>query len=508
MNKRLKFFGLIFAIMLLVFASACTSKSTEETNADDGGNTNNGSNEEEAVHLKIAFPLFYGEPADLKKVEAELSKLAKEKINATLEITALSISAYDQQMNLVLTSNEQLDLSVVLAASLAPQVSRGQLHDIGDILKEHGQGIIDVVGEDFLAATQIAGKQYAVPTLRDFAASYGFMIPKTYVDKYDIDVDQITTLEDMGEILRTIKANEPNVYPLSSNGPGSSILDHHRFVDPLTDFNGVLPNYDNDLKVVNFYEMPEYVEKLKTIRSWYEEGLILEDIATTQVTKNELLKAGKIATFTQSQKPGIEQQNSRDMDMEMVAVEIIPPASTTANVAGISWSVPRNSKNPEKAVELLNLMYTDKEFFNLLTWGIEGEHYEKVSDEVIKYPDGVTSENVRYSLNTSWLMGNQFLSYKFENEDPELWEKIKEFNNESIKSKALGFNFDSTPVRTQLAAVNNVKEQYRVGLETGAMDFDKHYPEFIKRLDAAGMNEIIAEKQRQLDEWAKVNGVK
>jgi putative aldouronate transport system substrate-binding protein len=508
MNKRFKFLGLIFALMLLIFVSACSSKSSEETNADTGENHDNGSTEEEAVHLKIALPLFYGEPADLDKVEAEVSKLAKEKINATVEIEALSISKYRQQMNLMLTSGEQLDLAVVLSDQLSPLVSRGQLHEIGDILPDHGQGIIDAIGDEYLQATKIDAKQYSVPTVREFASSYGFMMTKEYVDKYDIDVDQIRSLEDMGEVLSKVKASESGMEPLSSFGPGTSIAFALRFVDPLSDFNGVLPNYDNDLKVVNYYEMPEYVEMLKTLRSWYKEGLILQDVATTQITKDELVKAGKMFAYSNPLKPGIDEQNTRDMDKEMVSAEIVPPAATTTNVATIMWGVPRNSKTPEKAVELLNLLYSDKEFFNLINWGIEGEHYEKVSENVIKYTEGVTSENVGYGLNTSWLTGNQFLSYTFENEDPELWEKIKQFNDEAIKSKALGFNFNSDPVRTEVAAVTNVKEQFLLGLESGAMDFEKQYPEFIKRLEVAGMDKIIAEKQKQLDEWAKINGVK
>ncbi|GAE93120.1 multiple sugar ABC transporter [Gracilibacillus boraciitolerans JCM 21714] len=509
---RMKFFLTMFLlVVLMIIVTACNSnaESGNQTNTEEEAGENTETNEE-TEHLIVAFPNFYGEPQDLDKVEAELSKLAEEKINATVEIITLSISAYQQQMNLMLTSDEKLDLAVVLSEQFSPQVSRGQLHEIGDMLEEHGQGIIDAVGEDFLKATQIDAKQYAVPTVRDFAASYGFMMPKEYVEKYDIDVDQINTLEDMGEILRMIKAEEPDLYPLTSNSPGESIAYFLRFVDPLSDFNGgVLPNYDNDLEVVNYYEMPEYVEMLKTFRSWYEEDLILPDVATTQTTKNELLKEGKIVTYSQALKPGIEEQNSRDMDTEMVAIEIFDPVATTSNVASIMWSVPRNSKIPEKAVELLNLMYSDKEVYNLLTWGgIEGEHFEKVSDEVIKYPDGVTSENVGYSLNTSWLTGNQFLSYVFENEDPELWNQIEKFNNDSIKSKALGFNFNSAPVSTEIAAVSNVKEQYRIGLESGALDFDKYYSEFIESLNDAGMDKIIAEKQKQLDEWAKINGIK
>ena len=41
---------------------------------------------------------------------------------------------------------------------------------------------------------------------------------------------------------------------------------------------------------------------------------------------------------------------------------------------------------------------------NLLTWGIEGEHYVKVegSDNVITFPEGVDGSNSPYHLNIGW----------------------------------------------------------------------------------------------------------
>ncbi|MNY51174.1 hypothetical protein D3C86_1867400 [compost metagenome] len=68
--------------------------------------------------------------------------------------------------------------------------------------------------------------------------------------------------------------------------------------------------------------------------------------------------------------------------------------------------------------------------------------------------------------------------------------------------------FDASPVKTEFAAVTNVITQYKLPLETGSVDTDKILPEFITKLKSAGIDKIIVEKQRQLDAWAKENGVK
>ena len=64
------------------------------------------------------------------------------------------------------------------------------------------------------------------------------------------------------------------------------------------------------------------------------------------------------------------------------------PYLGTSDVNRVSWAVASTCKNPEKALEFLNLTYTDKDVINLIIYGIEGKDYVKVSDNVVKYPDG------------------------------------------------------------------------------------------------------------------------
>lgn len=154
-------------------------------------------------------------------------------------------------------------------------------------------------------------------------------------------------------------------------------------------------------------------------------------------------------------------------------------------------------------MQFLNLMYTDPEIINLLDWGIEGEHYAKVSDNVIGPVEG--AEVIEGWYNLGWQFGNQFLSYVPEDANPNLWTEMAEFNASAIKSAALGFVFDPSPVQTEIAAVTNVINQYSLGLETGTTDPATELPQFIEALKSAGIDTIIAEKQSQLDAWAEQN---
>lgn len=504
-----KFNGLkLFITVLLVFSvvlSACSSGTTGDQQASPSGNheENHHSGESEPYEITVAF-LAFQMPKEADLVAEEISKITKEKFNATVNLIPLSPSAFNQQRNLMLSGQQKLDLIFVNGQDYSSLVSRGQLLPLNDLIEKHGQGVKEVLG-NYLEAARIDGEIYAIPSVRDFAASYGIIMRKDLVDKYDIDVASIQTLDDVEEVLHTIKMNEPHIEPLVSYSPGRSILEGYVTVDFLSDGLGVLPNYDNDLQVVNYYEMPEYVELLKRLRKWYENGYIVKDIATTQSTKAELIQADRTFAYFEPLKPGIEGQNTRTIGQEMVAAELVPPVSTTEIVTRVMFAIARNSQDPERTMMFVNEMYTNPDITNLLAWGIEGRHYEVKYDNIIGYPEGVDASNTGYGLNQGWMFGNQFLNYIWEGDDPDLWEQTAAFNDKAIKSKALGFIFDSYAVRTEVAAVTNVLEQYKLGLETGTLDPDQVYDEFIAKLKDAGIDTIIAEKQKQLDEWASKN---
>ena len=78
---------------------------------------------------------------------------------------------------------------------------------------------------------------------------------------------------------------------------------------------------------------------------------------------------------------------------------------------------------------------------------------------------------------------------------------MKKKNENAEKSLALGFQFDSSKVADQMTACANVVAQYYMPLMYGEVDIDSSLEEFNKQLYAAGLQDIIDEKQAQLDAW-------
>ena len=76
---------------------------------------------------------------------------------------------------------------------------------------------------------------------------------------------------------------------------------------------------------------------------------------------------------------------------------------------------------------------------------------------------------------------------------------------EADPSPITGFTFDSTPVKTELANCSAVISEMMPVLSNGAADPAELLPQFLSRLENAGIGTIIAEKQAQLDGWKAAN---
>ena len=153
-------------------------------------------------------------------------------------------------------------------------------------------------------------------------------------------------------------------------------------------------------------------------------------------------------------------------------------------------------------MEFLNLLNTDPYLKNLVTFGIEGKHFVKTDDTHYKLPDGMEAADLDYT-SYQYTIGNKYINYQIEGAPEGRYEMLKEYDNTSYKSPTLGFYLDKENLSTEVAAVNNVYQEYYKSLLTGSVDPEKYLPEFLNKLKAAGYDKLLAETQKQFDEWRK-----
>lgn len=511
MKKRYLSLLMVAVVSISMVFSGCGKGAIEPVNSTasstDSGTGTSASSSLQPVKLTMVFPAG-STPKNLPQVQEEMSKLTTEKINATVELVPLDWGSFSDKINLMFASEENID--VMFAASwfgLGQYASKGQFMQLDDLLNKYGKDILSLVDTDVLNGSKVNGKIYGAPTIKEWASDKGIIMRKDLVEKYNFDLSKIKEPKDLEPLFDTIKKNEPNMVPLSCKQSDTLLntLNNFGYFEYLGTDVGQLDRSNKELKVINMYESPKYMELAKMMAKWNKAGYLNKDAATLQDQKTQLLKAGKAFSYGMSMKPGVENQESRNTGYPMVTVSFTKPYMTTSETQSGMLGIPSTSIDPDRAMMFINMLYTDKALLNLLNWGIENTDYVKVSDNVIDYPSGKDATSVDYNLNQSWMFANQFNSFTWKSEDPDLWNKYKTYNDSAERSPILGFTFSQEPVKTEIAAISSIIKQYDPMVSAGVGDPEKVIAEFVGKMKKAGLDNIIKEQQRQLDEWVITN---
>ncbi|MDR2749966.1 MAG: ABC transporter substrate-binding protein, partial [Clostridiales bacterium] len=418
---------------------------------------------------------------------------------------------FSQNMTLALSSGEQIDVMGSLMANYTSLVTQGYLLDLekDDLIGTYGKGIVDAVGQEYIDACRVGGILYGLPNNRDMAVGrfcasisteclegIGYTPKEALYDRVRI------TPEEFDEILAKIHDKYPDKETLRVGLVSYMQCNTADFIGG--NAFGVLLDYGKTLKVENTFETQEYKDWCKKVYGYNQKGYINPDIATDTTDVYSLLGAGRVAGFLEQGKPGIQMQDVAGSGIPMTVFQMKDDFVSSSAVAGFPWVVPYTTADSVATMKFLNEIYTSEELTNLFVYGIEGKHYIVKDDGLAAYAEGVNAMNVGFST-ISWAAPNQFLAHVWEGNSPNLWNELREFNNNAAKSAALGFTFDPTPIATEMTAVQNTYDEYQKSIEYGFVDPETAIPEMNAKMLSAGLQKIIDEKQKQLDEWAALS---
>lgn len=475
-----------FKKIVALAMGAIISSSLILTGCSKGNSTSKEGTDSKPVEL--VWYTIGGPQKDTEKVQEEINKYLKEKINATIKIKQVDWGDYNQKMQVVINSGEEYDIAFTCswANDYLTNARKGAFVALDELLDKYGKETKAAIDPNFWEGAKIDGKVYAIPANKELGVAPLWVFTKEYVDKYNIDISKIKTLEDLEPYLKVIKEKEPGVTPFYIVKDYSAQLPFDKIVDPVA-----ISLKNNDLKVVNIFETEEMKQALNTMHRFYKAGYINKDAATAKDDK----AVKRLVTKGDGQ-PYADILWSKDLGYQVVSTPIVPPYITNGSTTGSMQAISVTSKHPEKSMQFLNLLNTDKYLRNLINYGIEGTHYQKVNDEQIKIlPDQKNYQMPYFSL------GNLFITYTLENEPKTKWEEFKKFNADSSKSPALGFKFDPTPVNTEVAGLRNVLDEFGASLYSGTVDPNEYLPKINAKLKSIGIDKVIAEMQKQIDAW-------
>jgi putative aldouronate transport system substrate-binding protein len=441
----------------------------------------------------------------LKKVNDYI----KDKIGVTIRIKYIGWVDYNHKTQLAINAGEPFDLMFTSswANDFSQNAQKGAFLSLDELLPVYGKDMLKNIDSRFWEAAEVHGNIYAVPSEKEIVSMPMWTFTKEYVDKYQIPYEELHTLEDLEPWLKVIKENEPDVIPLYLTKDFCPPVYMDEIIYPL----GIEYSCDpNNFIVSNLFETETMISTLRTLRRYHLNGYINWNAATTSDDKT----VKRFVTKGDGQ-PYADRIWSRNLGYEVVTSMIMETKVSNYSARGAMTAVSRTSKYPEKAIQFLNLVNTDEYLRNLLNYGIEGVHYDKVnaSEDELKSVEGIDhvyTFKIKYNYPSMkrydvpyWVQGGLFNTYVPEEDPLDKWQKFKELNKKAEIAPTFGFDFDSDTVSSQIERIKSVLNEFVPPLYTGSVDPDIILPKLQQKLKENGLDKVQQEIQVQLNEWKK-----
>ena len=523
-----KALALLFAASLLAGTLAGCGKSDgsaapAQPAAEEGAKEEAGAvvaDNSEAYNIEMQIVTWGGNPDEIDQVEAAINAIIEPEINAT--VTLIPIAAWDlaNETSRALAAGEKLDLACVFTFgqamdSISNYTSKNMFRPLNDLYAAYGSDIDAALGER-INLGYIEDTLYAVPCVFNYGNGTSFTARKDYLDQMGIAPEEGKryTMEDLTPIFEAYKQEfGAGHYALSLYGTATDGFHQFYEIDALggQESNGILMNagLDGQNTVVDLFETDEYMEYCKQMREWYQAGYINPDVTTVSDDVTSQMKSGNYLGTIGSSTPGGSIGLANNLGVELVEFPLVEAYASTTYASEALWAIPNTCENPERVMQFLNILYQDRDLENdvdsLLSDGLAGVSYEVVeqldgSKAIVKAGTGTWSQWVPNDL-----YGNSLTVPKFQPNEASIYDEIEAFNQKIVDdgriTKAFGYVFNPENVSTQAAAVASVATQYRSIVGYGTVDPEEVMPEFIQALKDAGIDDIIAENQKQLDAW-------
>ena len=447
---------------------------------------------------------------DVSSVENAINEYLKDKINATVKINAMESGQYKQKMSTMVAAGDYFDIAFCAKWMLDYTVNArlGAFIALDDYMDSYLKDIKETIPAEMLDSVRVDGKMHAIPAYKECATQYGWIYRKDIADKYGIDMSKYKTLEELEPVLDMLKEKESSIqYPIdydASNMVVSNLYDGD-WVAPFESMKYIGVSYaegDDPSKIILGDEVsnPTGEKMYKTLRRFYEKGLVKKDVGTATDLQARF-NSGKTFCYLSALKPGKAAEISQKVPFEVAQAGVTPIYTDTLPGLGSMMAVSSTSKNPARAMRFLNLLNTDPYLMNLVVYGIEGKHYEKVDDKTIRL-----FEDSTYSYaDSAWAIGNVFIDYLTTKDDPDKYEQLKKFNADAILRPAANFVFNSEGLEDKIAEVSNVYKQFGDLSANGSLDIDYNakYKERMDAIKAAGVQQIVDAMNTQYQEYLK-----
>ncbi len=439
-------------------------------------------------------------PDDAEEVLERANEISAEKIG----VTAKMIYKTEEQFDLDLQTGDYYDMtfSCDWCNDFDGNAGKGYYADITEKVQSVTPELYKAVVPWWEVGT-LHGKIYGVPMLKDLGAEVFFRMNSDYFeDEKGMTLPEEMSFADLEPYLKQWKEDYPEDYPFYIPGTGLSgaFQVHERIVSKYLVIPYSKAGTPEGTKIIPVFDDEEYMGMLKNLHKWYELSYINPDAATT----TEVPKSIQTPVRTGTAWTGFMGWSDPEAyGFNVKLVRFIGPNMSRSTQQGslIAINAAAPEKNVEACLKYMELLYTDRQFRDTLAYGIEGKHFEYYEDTVIRLQEG-SEHYMQDAFITGPAVSASVVSADKDNlADPKQWEKVYEGYKDARVSDTKGFSFDPTNVEAEIAALDAIWSSYSAELVTGTSDTDKAVSEMRDLMEAAGLDKVREEAQRQLDEY-------
>ncbi len=493
------------------------AKDTTETSDNDSGDPIQ--KELAKGHVTLIGYQFGDNSVDHDAVLAKLNEKLKADINTTIEIRGIPWTDAETKYKLMFASGEEFDFcySGAWIGFNSVATTNGYMSLDLDMVKTYAPDTYAATSEDRWKQVTVKGKIYGLPNINAKIKNVLAVFRGDLLDKYNIT--GVSSPDEFVDALLTIAAGEDellawNVGNAEQNGRMRGTL--YSQAKNLKDVIAGVPLLSVDMldasyKIFKIYEDPDYLKYLETTQKLADAGVWSRSALANSNTDENNFLAEKSACYIAD---AFDTFNRNDATMRALNeayenryFEVNPGYKKIPEGGNMSMiSINANSKYPERVMMMYNLFETDKSYYDLINYGIEGTHYEAVGDT--RFNALLPKYNDFGGFTLSWGTNNSNLIRQNATVPQEQIDAYnKSLAEDSIETPLATFTFDDTEYKNEIAAITNIVETYMIPIELGLTDQAEGLEKMKQKLDAAGIDRLLEAVQGQLDAYiAEYNG--
>ena len=493
--------------------------------------------EQKTIQLMITGA---GKQANSDKVWAAFNEQLQQYVpNTTVEFIDVPFEEYSEKFSQVLASGEGVDLAWTGWLINKPQnIADGNLMPLDDLLAEYGQGIVDILGENVVEIHRNAadGKLYYLPSWQGLVGDRRGWLVVTEIAELAGD----TWIEDTEAALNKWRNNYSGIEDFQAvldqatkylaaakeaGKLGAGINTGRAFgwsmYNGMYSFLGVggaeigITYCDGTFTVKDGVAGEHYKLYAKTMADWYKEGYIRSDIMSVDTSTLTMPKNGEITdtTYVFSCDPYLTEADQEaaiaDAGMDMTYLPIEENAYLILG-GDTSYAIPYCADEPERAMMVLNAIYSQPDLYNTLIYGIEGEDYTKNADGTIttSYVGASPTADDSYGIQR-WIIGSCKNALINNGTDPNYYADLEALEETARVNPFLNFTFDRTNVEGICASILNVYYEYGPQIDNGVAgdNWEELYNNYMAARKDAGIEELVTEFQNQINAYIEANNI-